>query len=74
MGSKLTPKEIEILDLIKLGYADKQIASKLGIASGTIKDHLQLIFARLSAANRTDAVVKALNAGYIKLNEEVGNG
>jgi len=64
---ELTPRELEILDLVKLGYLDNMIASKLGVSVGTVKNHLQLAFAKLQAINRTDAVVKALKAGYIKL-------
>lgn len=69
---RLTPKEIQILDLIKLGYDDKKIATELGIATGTVKAHLQLIFAKLQAVNRVDAVVKAIRAGYLSLEVKGG--
>ena len=66
---RLTPKEIHILDLVKLGYDNKRIAAELGIAPKTVKGHLQLIFAKLQAVNRVDAVIKALRSGYISLDE-----
>ena len=65
----LTPTEISILDLVKLGYTDRKIASELGVSPGTVKQHLQLAFAKLQASNRVDAVVRALRAGYIQLND-----
>ena len=63
----LTPREIEVLDLMKEGHGDRQIAERLGLSTHTIKSHCQLIFARLGAANRTDAVVKALRLGSLQL-------
>lgn len=66
----LTSREVEILNLIKLGNNSGEVASKLGLSAQAVKNHLHIIFIRLQATNRTDAVVKALKAGYIKLNEE----
>ena len=65
MRNELSPKEIKILDLIKLGCTDKDIALQLGVTRQTIKHHLQYIFAKLGAENRTVAVVKALMQGYL---------
>ncbi|GAH77566.1 unnamed protein product, partial [marine sediment metagenome] len=62
----LTPREIEVLDLVKLGNNAREVASKLGVSTQTVKNHLHIAFIRLQATNRTDAVVKALKAGYIK--------
>lgn len=70
----LTPREVNILDLVKLGYTDKEIGSGLGLTPGTVKQHLQLIFARLQAVNRVDAVVRAIRAGYIQLNNSEREG
>lgn len=64
---RLTPREIQILDLVKLGYEDKRIGAEVGIAPQTVRVHLQFIFAKLQAVNRVDAVVKALRAGYLSL-------
>jgi len=64
---KLTPKEIELLEMAKLGYKYKEIGAQLGIAQGTIKNRMQLIYAKLQSVNRVDAVVKAVKAGYISL-------
>lgn len=64
---RLTSREIEVLDLIKLGNNNREIASKLGVSIGTIKSHLMTIFLRLGATDRTDAIVKAHKAGYINI-------
>lgn len=70
---KLTPKEIQILEMVKLGYKDREIGAELWITPSTVKQHLQLIFARLGAVNRVDAVVKGLRAGYLSLDEGADN-
>lgn len=63
----LTPREVEILTLVKEGYTDKQIAEELGIAPETVKNHLSVIYIRLGVKNRTEAVVTALRMGIIEL-------
>ena len=49
----LTPREVEVLGLVAKGMANKEIASKLGTASGTVKMHIQNILAKLGASDRT---------------------
>jgi len=68
MALGLTRREVEVLNLVKLGHTDKEIASDLGLSVESVKTHLQLIFAKLQARNRVDAVIKALRAGYLQLN------
>jgi DNA-binding NarL/FixJ family response regulator len=63
----LTPREVEVLTLVAQGLANKQIASKLGTAGGTVKMHVQNILAKLDAADRTHAVTIALQRGIIHL-------
>jgi DNA-binding NarL/FixJ family response regulator len=63
----LTPREVEVLTLIAKGLANKQIAAKLGTASGTVKIHVQNILAKLEATDRTHAVTIALQRGIIHL-------
>ncbi|MGB1061506.1 MAG: response regulator transcription factor, partial [Ketobacter sp.] len=55
----LTEKEYEILKLLAEGLCNKKIASRSQIALTTVKWHLQNIFGKLQARNRTEAVVKA---------------
>ena len=67
MRSELTSRELLILSLIKLGYEDKEIAQRLNLAIGTVKNHLQVIYRKLRVFNRTAAVIKALEKGYISV-------
>jgi len=64
---KLTPREIQILDMVKLGYKDKETSVELEIGLQTVKNHMHLICVKLQAVNRVDAVVKAIRVGYLSL-------
>jgi DNA-binding NarL/FixJ family response regulator len=63
----LTPREVEVLALVAAGLANKEIASKLGTADGTVKIHVQNILSKLNASDRTHAVTIGLQRGIIKL-------
>jgi DNA-binding NarL/FixJ family response regulator len=66
----LTPRELEVLGLLKLGLTNRQIAQDLVISLGTAKNHVEHIIAKLGVSDRTQAVVKALELGIIGLSEE----
>ena len=66
--SPLTPREMEILKYIGLGYLNKQIAAELSISEQTIKNHVTSILRKLNANARTEAVVLALKQGLISIN------
>jgi DNA-binding NarL/FixJ family response regulator len=61
----LTKRELEILRLMAGGYSNKEIANALGTAEGTIKNHASSILSKLGVRDRTRAVLKALELGYI---------
>jgi DNA-binding NarL/FixJ family response regulator len=63
----LTPREIEVLDLVAEGLPNKIIAARLGISDQTVKFHVASISGKLGAANRTDAVRRAVRRGLITL-------
>jgi len=63
----LTPREVEVLSYVARGLANKEIAHKLGTASGTVKMHVQNILAKLGASDRTHAVTIALERGILHL-------
>jgi len=65
--SPLTPREMEILDYIARGYINKQIADKLSISEQTVKNHMSSILRKLDASDRTQAVVLAMQHGWISL-------
>jgi DNA-binding NarL/FixJ family response regulator len=62
----LTAREMEVLQLLGKGYANREIARSLGILPSTVKSHLERIFKRLEVSDRTEAVVKALRMGIIE--------
>jgi DNA-binding NarL/FixJ family response regulator len=66
-GPSLTPRERLVLEHLARGLGNKQIAALLGIAERTVKFHVSSVFAKLGAANRTEAVTRAAQAGIIQL-------
>lgn len=64
----LTEREVEVLSFVAKGMANKDIAHRLGTASGTIKMHVQNILSKLEAADRTHAVTIAIERGILHLN------
>ena len=63
----LTPREIQVLELLAEGLPNKTIAARLGISDQTVKFHVASISGKLGAANRTDAVRRAVRRGLIAL-------
>lgn len=66
MVEPLTEREIEIINLVAEGLANKKIAEELFITEGTTKWHLSNIYSKLGVKNRTRAVAKARDLGIIK--------
>ena len=63
----LTPREQEVLGLMKLGHTNRMIAQTLVISPGTAKNHVEHIIQKLGVSDRTQAVVKALELGILDL-------
>ncbi|PYR81578.1 MAG: hypothetical protein DMF87_04800 [Acidobacteria bacterium] len=63
----LTPREIEVLELLAEGLPNKTIAARLGISDQTVKFHVAAICGKLGAANRTEAVRRAIRRGLVSL-------
>jgi len=63
----LTPREVEVLELLAEGLPNKAIADRLHISDQTVKFHVSSISGKLGAANRTDAVRRAVRRGLITL-------
>ena len=61
----LTPREVEVLTLLSQGQTNPQIAEELRVSRGTIKIHVQRIISKLGVSDRTQAAVRAIEAGVI---------
>jgi DNA-binding CsgD family transcriptional regulator len=55
----LTPRHWDLLHLLAAGRSNTQIARQLGLSEGTVRTHLENIYARLEVSNRTAAIVRA---------------
>ncbi len=62
----LTSKEKEVLQMISKGASNKQIADKMFVKEVTIKTHLNSIYKKLKVANRTQAVLVAMQTDLVK--------
>lgn len=61
----LTPREVEVLQRVASGHANKKVADELAISEETVKTHMKSIMAKLSASDRTHAVTIALRRGIL---------
>lgn len=62
---KLSEKELAIIKLIAGGFSNREIASTVHLAEGTVKNHVSNILSKLGCRDRTRAVLKALQKGLI---------
>lgn len=63
----LTARELEVLQRVALGNANKVIADKLSISEDTVKAHMKSILSKLTANDRTHAVTIAIRRGFLDL-------
>ena len=63
----LTRRELDVLGLLADGLPNKAIAIRLGISDQTVKFHVAAIAGKLGAANRTDAVRRAIRQGIVSV-------
>jgi DNA-binding NarL/FixJ family response regulator len=67
----LTDREHDVLRLAARGFTNKAIGVQLGISDRTVQGHLAHVFAKLQAASRTEAVMRAVSLGWIS--QDAGN-
>jgi DNA-binding NarL/FixJ family response regulator len=65
MPDPLTPREMEILQLVVQGRTNREIATRLIVAVGTIKIHVEHILGKFGATGRTQAAVRAVELGIV---------
>ncbi len=63
----LSPREMEVLQLLAKGLSNKEIAAQLGLVVGTVKIHVANIFSKLGVSDRTQALVTAVKRGIIDI-------
>jgi DNA-binding CsgD family transcriptional regulator len=61
----LSPRQQQVLDFLKEGLTNPEIAEQLGVTERTVKAHCQEVFDRLGARNRTAAVASAMRLGLL---------
>jgi two-component system, NarL family, response regulator len=66
-GPALSAREIEVLNWIAAGKSNKEIAAQLFISEGTVKTHVLSIHEKLGVGDRTEAVVKAIKRGILRI-------
>ena len=65
LAEALSPREMEILRLVATGISNKEIADRLVISEGTVKNHLSSILSKLGVKDRLQAVIKAREIGIL---------
>ncbi|HEV2199995.1 MAG TPA: response regulator transcription factor [Bryobacteraceae bacterium] len=63
----LTPREVEALEMLAEGLSNKQIAARLNISEHTAKFHVNSILSKLHAGTRTEAVIRGIRCGLVKV-------
>jgi DNA-binding NarL/FixJ family response regulator len=65
LGADLTPRELEVLELMVSGLINKQVARQLGLQLNTVRNHAQNILYKLKAHSRLEAIAIAVRDGVI---------
>lgn len=63
---ELSPRELEVLELVAEGLSNAEIGQRLNIAERTVRTHMLLVMAKLHANNRTHALIIALQCGILE--------
>lgn len=67
----LSTREQEVLHMVAQGLTNNEVARQLGIATGTVKAHLQTIYRKLGVRNRTHALARGWSLGLLSHNSRV---
>jgi DNA-binding NarL/FixJ family response regulator len=65
----LSPREAEILELLALGLSNADIALRLFLSEGTVRNYMSALFSKLGVSDRTQAVVVALREGLVDISK-----
>jgi DNA-binding NarL/FixJ family response regulator len=64
-AATLTPREVQVLEAVAVGYSNREIAHRMFLSEGTVKTHLTNAFGKLGVRSRTAAVAQARARGII---------
>ena len=67
----LTAREIQVLEQLATGDGNREVARRLGIATGTVKTHVNAIMTKLAVTSRTHAVSVAAQRGLVDLSQRI---
>jgi DNA-binding NarL/FixJ family response regulator len=66
-----TPRELDVLDLLRRGLSNREIGLALGLSENTAKTHVKGLFFKLEAADRAEAVARAYDRGLLRVQDSV---
>ncbi|MBI2853484.1 MAG: response regulator transcription factor [Chloroflexi bacterium] len=69
LGSAPSGRELEVLQMAAQGLSNKEIGEQLSLSSRTVQAHLSNIFSKLGVASRTEAIVRGLQQGWLRLQD-----
>jgi DNA-binding NarL/FixJ family response regulator len=65
-ADELSARQAEVLEWLAKGLTNREIGTQMGISEDGVKSHLKIIFTKLHAADRTEAVAVAIHRGYLR--------
>lgn len=66
LGQQLTPRELEVLEMLAMGAGGREIARALGVAPNTVRTHVQSILSKLQVHSRLEAAAFAVRHGLVR--------
>jgi two-component system nitrate/nitrite response regulator NarL len=66
LGQQLTPRELEVLEMLARGAGGREIAKSLGVAPNTVRTHVQSILSKLQVHSRLEAAAFAVRHGLVR--------
>ncbi|MBE7451359.1 MAG: response regulator transcription factor [Kofleriaceae bacterium] len=64
---ELTPRELDVLELLALGLSYQAVAQTLGVTANTVRTHVRAIYAKLGVNSKTAAVITGVIRGLIDI-------